>query len=133
MVPNPKIPYRIQTKEDTGSFRGTERQLKARYLATQHSNIHMSKDSSNNTSMISSAMVYWLVLNNHFGWIKYCSPKHAKTMALKLVTRRMDVMYPSFCSDPSSLFPAVKISNIVLKIILNNPTLYYCRYILLNC
>ena len=131
--PNPNIPYKMHTTEDTGSFRGTETQLEARYLARQHSKIQMSKDSSNSTNMMSSAMVYWLVLNSHFGWIKDCSPKHVKTMALKLVTRRMDVMYPSFCSVSSSLFPAVKISNIVLKIILNNPTLYYCRYILLNC
>ena len=135
MVPNPKITYRIQTTQDTGSSLGTERQLEARYLATQHSKIQMSKDSSNNTNMMSSAMLYWLEVNNHFGWIKDCSSKHAKTMTLKLVTRRIDVMCPSFRSVSSSLFPAVRMSNIVLKTvaILNNPTLYYCRYLLIYC
>ena len=133
LVPNPKRPYRIQTTEDTGSFLGTERQLETRYLATQHSKIQMSKDSSNKTNMMSCAMVYSLVLNNHFGWIKDCSPKHAKTMALKLVTRRIDVMCPSLRPVSSSLFPAVKMSNIVLGIILNNPSLYNCRYILIYC
>ena len=60
-----------------------------------------------------------------------------KTMALKLVTRRIDVMYPSFRSASSSLFPAVRMSNIVLKTvaILNNPNVNSCQYtcILIYC
>ena len=69
IVPNPKNLYRIQTTEDIGSFLGTERQLETWYLATQHSKIQMSKDSSNNINMMSSALVYWLEPNNHFGCI----------------------------------------------------------------
>ena len=122
MVPNPKSPYKIHTKADTGSCRGAERHSD-RYLAKQYIKIHRNKDSNNNTNMMSSAMVYWLVLNSHFD-VKYDSSwKHAKTMALKVVTRRIDVICPSFCSVCSSLFPAVKISDIVLKTsdILSNP------------